>query len=39
MRDLFLSECRRFRQAALIAATVHLLLQIAVARMGDPLRW
>jgi hypothetical protein len=39
MRDLFLSECQRFRQAALIAATVHLLLQIAVARMGDPLRW
>ena len=39
MRDLFLNECRRFRQAALIAAAIHLLLQVAVARVSDPLQW
>ena len=39
MRDLFLNECRRFRQAALIAFALHLLLQIGVARVGDPLHW
>ncbi|MCC6071151.1 hypothetical protein ACFSQU_16560 [Massilia sp. GCM10020059] len=41
MRDLLLSECRRFRNAALIFAGVHLLLQLFVHRMTDLLqsRW
>ena len=41
MKDLFLSECRRFRNAALIFAGVHLLLQLFVHRMTDLLqsRW
>lgn len=41
MKELFLSECRRFRNLALIAAVVLLvLLQLAI-RMADPLqqRW
>ncbi|WP_409265837.1 hypothetical protein [Massilia sp. BHUDP2] len=41
MKELFLSECRRFRNLALIAAAVLLvLLQLAI-RMADPLqqRW
>ena len=41
MKELFLSECRRFRTHALIAAGAHLLLQLLAARMTDPLqlRW
>ncbi len=35
MRDLFFSECRRFRNAALIFAAVHLVLQLFVNRMFD----
>ena len=35
MRDLFFSECRRFRNAALIFATVHLVLQLFVNRLFD----
>lgn len=38
MKDLFLSECRRFRNAALIFAGVHLLLQLFVHRMIDLLQ-
>lgn len=38
MKDLFLSECQRFRNAALIVAAVHLLLQIFVNRMTDILQ-
>jgi hypothetical protein len=41
MKELFLSECRRFRKLALVAAAVHLvILQLAV-RMADLLqqRW
>lgn len=41
MKELFLSECRRFRNLALVAAAVLLvLLQLAI-RMADPLqqRW
>lgn len=38
MRDLFLSECRRFRNAALIFAGVHLLLQLFVHRMTELLQ-
>jgi hypothetical protein len=35
MKDLFLAECRRFRNAALIFAAVHLLLQLLVNRLTD----
>jgi hypothetical protein len=35
MRDLFFSELRRFRNAALIFAAVHLVLQLFVSRMSD----
>ncbi|MES2316302.1 MAG: hypothetical protein V4631_02320 [Pseudomonadota bacterium] len=38
MRDFFLSECRRFRNAALIFAAVHLLLQLFINRMTDILQ-
>lgn len=38
MRDLFLSECRRFRNAALIFAGVHLLLQLFVHRITELLQ-
>ena len=38
MRDLFLSECRRFRNAALIFFAVHLLLQLFVNRLIDLLQ-
>jgi hypothetical protein len=33
MRELFLSECRRFRKAALIAAGVHLTLLFVMSRL------
>ncbi|UGQ48831.1 hypothetical protein [Massilia endophytica] len=33
MRELFLSECRRFRMAALIAAGVHLTLLFVISRL------
>lgn len=41
MRDLFMSECRRFRNAALIFAAVHLALQLFVSQISDILqmRW
>lgn len=41
MKELFLSECRRFRTAALIAAGAHLLLLLLASRMTEPLllRW
>jgi hypothetical protein len=41
MKDLFLSECRRFRNAALIFAAVHMVLLIVVNRMTELLqqRW
>ena len=35
MRDLFFSECRRFRNAALIFAAAHLVLQLFVNRLFD----
>ncbi len=35
MRDLYFSELRRFRNAALIFAAVHLVLQLFVNRMFD----
>ena len=35
MRDLFFSECRRFRNAALMFAAVHLVLQLFVNRLFD----
>lgn len=38
MRDLFLSELRRFRNAALIFAGVHLTLQLLAHRMTDLLQ-
>lgn len=38
MKDLFISECRRFRNAALIFAAVHLVLQLFVNRMFDVLQ-
>jgi hypothetical protein len=38
MKDLFLAECRRFRNAALIFAAVHLCLQLFVARIDDVLQ-
>lgn len=38
MKDLFFSECRRFRNAALIFAAVHLVLQLFVNRMFDLLQ-
>jgi len=37
MKELFLSELRRFRGAALIAAGVHLMLQLCASRLSDPL--
>ncbi len=41
MKELFLGECRRFRNAALIAAAVHLVLLQLATRLADPLqqRW
>ena len=41
MKDLFFAECRRFRNAALIAAVVHLVLLQLASRVADPLqqRW
>ncbi|MGZ9027244.1 MAG: hypothetical protein ACXW2U_08235 [Telluria sp.] len=41
MKDLFIGECRRFRNAALIFAASHLVLQLFVSRMRDLLqdRW
>ncbi|HEX9173683.1 MAG TPA: hypothetical protein VF861_13565, partial [Telluria sp.] len=38
MRDLFFSECRRFRNAALIFAAAHLVLQLFVNRLFDLLQ-
>ncbi|MES2150633.1 MAG: hypothetical protein V4508_12675 [Pseudomonadota bacterium] len=39
MRELFLNECRRFKNAALIFAVVHLLLQLYLNRIGEVLQW
>lgn len=41
MKDLYFSELRRFRSAALIAAAIHLVLQLFLQRMSDllQLRW
>lgn len=41
MRDLFMSECRRFRNSALIFAAIHVALQLFVSRLSDILqmRW
>ncbi|SFC31964.1 hypothetical protein [Massilia yuzhufengensis] len=38
MKELFLSECRRFRTVALVAATIHLVLQLMASRMTEPLQ-
>ncbi|MES2760073.1 MAG: hypothetical protein V4693_22085 [Pseudomonadota bacterium] len=38
MKELFLAECRRFRNAALIFAAVHLCLQLFVSRIDDVLQ-
>lgn len=37
MKELFLSELRRFRNAALLVAVLHLLLLLCVSRLSDPL--
>ena len=37
MKELFLSELRRFRGAALIVALLHLLLQLCASRLSEPL--
>jgi hypothetical protein len=39
MKDLFLSECRRFRLAAIVFACVHLVVQMFINRMSDVLQW
>ncbi|RZA32281.1 MAG: hypothetical protein EOP92_26865, partial [Lysobacteraceae bacterium] len=41
MKELFLSECRRFRTLALVAAAVHLVLLQLASRLIEPLqqRW
>lgn len=38
MKELFLAECRRFRNAALIFAAAHLCLQFFVSRIVDVLQ-
>ncbi|MGH8855973.1 MAG: hypothetical protein ACREWI_17055, partial [Telluria sp.] len=38
MKDLFLSECRRFRTVALLAASVHLILLLLASRMTETLQ-
>ena len=38
MKDLFFSECRRFRNAALIVAAIHLVLHIFMYRITDVLQ-
>lgn len=38
MKELFLSECRRFKNAALIAALVHLMLQFVANRFIELLQ-
>ncbi|MFC0134875.1 hypothetical protein CR105_24345 [Massilia eurypsychrophila] len=38
MKQLFLAECRRFRNAALIFSAVHLCLQLFVSRIDDVLQ-
>lgn len=38
MKELFLAECRRFRNAALIFAAVHVCLQLFVSRIDDVLQ-
>lgn len=37
MKELFLSELRRFRGAALATAAIHLLLQLCASRLSEPL--
>lgn len=37
MKELFLSELRRFHGAALIATTIHLLLHLCASRLSEPL--
>lgn len=37
MKELFLSELRRFRNAALVAAAIHLVLQLCASRLSEPL--
>jgi len=37
MKELFLSELRRFRAAALVATAIHLVLQLCAGRLVDPL--
>lgn len=41
MKELFLSECRRFRTMALVAIAVHLMLLLLATRVMEPLqqRW
>jgi len=38
MKELFLSECRRFRTLALVAAGVHLMIQLLASRILEPLQ-
>ncbi|MET0856061.1 MAG: hypothetical protein ABWY27_04885 [Telluria sp.] len=38
MKELFLAECRRFRNAALIFAAAHLFLQLFLSRIDDVLQ-
>lgn len=38
MKELFLSECRRFRTLALVAAGVHLAIQLLASRIIEPLQ-
>ena len=37
MKELFLSELRRFRGGALTTAAIHLLLQLCASRLSEPL--
>lgn len=38
MKELFLSECRRFRTLALVAAAIHLVILQLASRLADPLQ-
>jgi hypothetical protein len=38
MKELFLSECRRFRNLALASAAIHLAVQVMLSRLMEPLQ-
>ena len=41
MKDLFVAECRRFRNLPIVGAIVHLMLLVLASRITEPLmqRW